>query len=250
MNIDEYNDWKYGGISHERIEFITSILEVTVSCNDKKHIKHEAVASSRNFVLDSKIINFLDKDKETNQIFWKLVMNSKKNLKQCFEIRQWTRWLADNGFCLSTRYGNDFETFEVLDDVVQVCIQDIVRNYSGKIYDLCLEYCKNTEFKQLYMADTDSCLCTCEEGEKEECEENSCKTPKWKKIIEEDAENIRQKMVEHLKRTGERIKKLSKEEIITDKEYKNLFPIQIVKKAFEKIKRIEISAKKRKMQNP
>jgi len=39
MDSEEYDVWKYDGISHEKIEFINEILQVTISCNDKKHIQ-------------------------------------------------------------------------------------------------------------------------------------------------------------------------------------------------------------------
>jgi len=140
----------------------------------KNIFKNEAVASSRNFVLDSKISVYLDKDIKTKQIFWKLVMDEKIRLKQCFQIRQWTRWLSDSGLALSTRYGNDFQTFKVLDEVVKICIQDIVREFSKKIYDLCIEYFQNSGFRNVHMADMDLCVCTCDEEKKEECQENAC----------------------------------------------------------------------------
>ena len=71
----------------------------------------------------------------------------------------------------------------------------------------------------------------------------------WQTIIKNSANEIKNQMVETLKAMGIKMSTMTKDQIITSAEYKELFPVKLIKRVENKIK-LQASGKRKKTDSP
>jgi len=163
-----------------------------------------------------------------------MIIDQQKELNQAFALRLWTKKLAEDDLKCVTDFNKDFEESEIINDAVRVCIESVVKEASHKIYSLWKQYFEDELFRSEHMKDSESCLSYSFSNE----------LP-WQTIIKTSAREIKNQMVETLKAMGIKMSTMTKDQIITSAEYKELFPVKLIKRVENKIK-LQASGKRKK----
>jgi hypothetical protein len=224
---------------------VQDIMQILIGENDSAIIEHGSSDINEKIKLDcdiSKYVLLLDNpvDKDKERIMRKLTLSidRQKQLNQAFALRRCTKKLAEDDLKFMTDFNKDFEEFEVIDDTVSVCIQSVVKETSHRIYSLWKQYFENELFRSTHMKDLE-CYVSC----------YPCTESVWETMIKESANEIKKQMVESLRAMGIKMSAMTKDQIITSPDYRNLFPAKLIKKTEYKIK-MHAAGKRKKPDHP
>jgi len=221
---------------------VQDIMQRLIGENDSAYIEDEKSQINDKIRLDLHISNYvqmlqdnpLEMTKERITRKLNQSIGQQKELNHAFALRLCTKTLAEDDLKYVTDFNKDFEEFEIIDDVVSVCIQSVVKETSHRIYSLWKQFFEDELFRSEHMKNL--------EGYVSYSFRNDLP---WETIIRVSAKEIKSQMVETLKAMGIKFSTMTKDQIITSPEYKKLFPSKTIKRVEYKIK-LQASGKRKK----